>query len=73
MSKLDLLSKQDAVEAKALGWSVERIYDLDRSKWVIEIYPASALPGVLGLAHNNNPLAIRALQLVMAGHQEKRP
>lgn len=57
--------------AKAMGWSVDRVYHLDVAKWVVQIYPADAMPAVIDMARNNNPLAIRALQLVMAGHQGK--
>lgn len=71
MSKFDLLNERDTAEAKSLGWTVDRIYHLDKAKWVVQIYPADAALAVVGMARNNNPLAIRALQLVMAGHQGK--
>lgn len=71
MSNFDLLNEQDAVAAKAMGWSVDHVYHLDVARWVVQIYPADATAAVIDMARNNNPLAIRALQLVMAGHQGK--
>ncbi len=40
MSKQDLLTKTEVLEAAAQGWSLCHIYDLATKKWRVQVYGA---------------------------------
>lgn len=71
MSNFDLLTKEEDVAAAAQGWNVYHVYELEAQKWVIRVLPAEVVPGVINLAKQGNPLAIKALRLVMHGQGAK--
>lgn len=75
MPKLDLLTPVEVIEAAAQGWSLGRVYDLDTRRCSVMVLgmPSAEAAGraVVAQARFNNPLAIKALSLVMASNQEK--
>lgn len=73
MSKNDLLTKEEDAIAAANGWSLCHVYDLESSKWRVQVYgmPSSEAAGqaVVGRARMGDALCIKALRLVQASHQ----
>lgn len=72
MSKLDLLTKEENLVASALGWGLHHVYELEAQRWGIRILPADRAQVVVNLAKQGNPLATKALRLVMHGTEGKK-
>lgn len=74
MSNLELLTPDEDVLALSQGWSLSHVYDLESSKWRVQVYgtPSSEMAGafVVNQARAGNQLAIKALRLVQASHQQ---
>lgn len=75
----NLLTGEEATEAKRHGWTVEHVFDLKQDRWLIAVLPieigqlpfqnaeAAALH-VISNARAGSALCAKALQLVMAGN-----
>lgn len=72
MSNCDLLTKDERAIATKLGWDVHHVFDLETQKWCVRILPTTSLGGVIHLAKTGNPLATKALRLVMHGAEGKK-
>lgn len=72
MSNCDLLTKDERAAAANLGWDVHHVYELETRKWGIRILPTTSLGHVINLAKLGNPLATKALKLVMHGPEGKK-
>ena len=74
MSKTDLLTIEEARAAAAQGWSLGHVYDLATRRWrvmVLGMPSAEAVSQhVVHLARNGQPLALKALSLVMKSNSE---
>lgn len=72
MSNLGLLTKEEDALAASQGWGVHHIYELETQKWVIRILPSTVAQSIVNLARQGNPLATKALRLVMHGPEGKK-
>ena len=75
MSNLALLSDLETAEAAAQGWSLGHVYDLATARWRVMVLgsPSAEAAGqqVVALARMGNPVAQKALGLVMKSNKEK--
>jgi len=78
MSNLDLLTKNEAVQAAAEGWLVSHVYDLKSKSWRVMILPygerfkkdaKKASYWVMGRAQQSSALHLKALRLAVHGPQ----
>lgn len=73
MSLKELLTPDEVSKAAMQGWSLCHVFDLESSKWRVQIYgaPRCDLAGqlVVGQARMGDALCIKALRLVQASHQ----
>lgn len=60
----DLLTADEDRQAAAQGWGLHHVYDMAVNQWVIRILPAEATTYVVNLAKANQPLPLKALQLM---------
>ena len=69
----ELLTKEEAAEAAAQGWSLDHVYDLATSRWRVQVYamPDCEKAGqfVVNQARMGSALAIKSLRLIQASHQ----
>lgn len=72
ISMLDL-TKEERAEAAAQGWGLFHIYDMEKSKWHMNVLPLSFGPHtsamkvqgyVIAQARARHPLCVKALQLM---------
>jgi hypothetical protein len=81
MSNLDLLTNDETLQAEKEGWLVGYVYDPRTERCVAQVLPVrfakpfataeSTAAYVIQRAKAGNPLALKALQLVMASHTLK--
>lgn len=75
MSNLVLLSDLEAAQAAAQGWSLGHVYDLDTAQWRVQVLgspsAAACTEAVVGMARMGDPLAQKALSLVMNSNKGK--
>lgn len=79
MSKLDLLQTHEAAEASAQGWALVDVFDTRSSRLAPQILPIhfngpfkharAATAWVATRARSNDPLALKALRIVVQGHK----
>lgn len=67
----DLLTIEEDKAAAAQGWGVYHIYDMAVDQWVIRVLPVGAQPNVVIQAKAGNPLAVKALRILMHGPQKE--
>ncbi len=72
MSNSGLLTTEETTLAASQGWGVHHVYELEAQKWVIRILPSTTAQGIVNLARQGNPLATKALRLVMHGPEGKK-
>ena len=74
MSKSDLLTVEEAKAAASQGWSLGHVYDLATQRWRVMVLgsPSAEVVSqhVVHLARNGQPLALKALGLVMKSNSE---
>lgn len=67
------LTRQEREEAAQQGWGLFHVYDMEKSRWVMNVLPleigngkdaTAALNHVIAQAKFNHPLSIKALQLI---------
>lgn len=67
------LTKEERAEAAAQGWGLFHIYDMEKSRWHVNVLPlsfgehntvAKAQAHVINQARARHPLSIKALQLM---------
>ena len=72
----DLLTKDETEHAAKQGWLLSYVFDQGTSKWLVEVLPVKdnrvrsarhMQTVVMNLARNRDPVALRAMSLVMAG------
>lgn len=68
----DLLTIEETARAKAMGWELTYIYDLDTGKFSIKVWPVSMTNVVLRMAQTNDSLGLKAMRLVTHGIKEKK-
>ena len=76
----DLLSVEEDQAAAAHGWQLCLVYDLATSRWLNQVLPydvrftgaAHASAAVIEQAKSGSALALKALRLVMQGHQPRK-
>ncbi len=73
MSKTELLTKEEDVQASSQGWSLGHVYDLNTKRWSVQVYgmPSCEKAGafVVNQARMGSALAIKALRLIQESHQ----
>ena len=71
----DLLTIEEDKEAAAQGWSLAHVYDLATARWRVMVLgmPSAEAVGqqVVALARMGNPVAQKALGLVMKSNKGK--
>ena len=71
----DLLTIEEAKQAAAQGSSLEHVYDLSTARWRVMVlgFPSAEAVGqqVIALARMGNPIAQKALGLVMNSNKGK--
>jgi hypothetical protein len=81
MSKVDLLTKDEATLAKAQGWGLHYVFGLPAKRWALEVLPvqftekvgaAQALGFVVQRAGARDPLSTKALRLITEFNQTQR-
>lgn len=80
---LDLLTIEEDEQAAKQGWLLSHVFDQSTSRWLVEILPTRSNEKVksarlmqtivLNLARNKDPVALRAMSLVMASHAPAKP
>lgn len=68
----DLLSIEETARAKAMGWELTYMYDLDTQKFSIKVWPVDKTSLVLRMAQANDSLGVKAMRLVTHGVTEKK-
>ena len=76
----DLLSVEEDRVAANHGWQLCLVYDLATSRWLNQVLPydvrftgaAHASAAVIEQAKSGSALALKALRLVMQGHQPRK-
>ena len=82
ISMTELLTTEEFAAAAAMGWTLCDVYDSDLERWMIVVMPLTigqqpmanaeqAGSFVINLARQGHALAVKALQIVMAGHTPK--
>lgn len=79
MSKLDLMQDHEIAEARRQGWLVAQVFDTRTLRLAPQILPISfgepfkharaATAWVATRARGNDPLALKALRIVVQGHK----
>ena len=73
MSKKDLLTVEETKTAAAQGWSLGHVYDLATRRWRVMVLGSPSAEAVsqhvIHLARNGEPVALKALGLVMKSNQ----
>lgn len=75
MSKIDLLTIEEAAQAAQQGWLLSHVYDLTLKRWRVMALPidgksATAIgTALVGQARGGNALAQKALGIVMKSNQ----
>lgn len=75
-----MLSEADAKTAAEQGWTLEYIYDLDKSRCVLTVMPVDfpavsawqVRQAIITRAKRGEALAIRALKLIRASNVSRR-
>ena len=60
----DLLTVEEDKAAALLGWAVQYVFDLQRKKWTVQIFPGELGTAVVNMARQGDALAIKTLRLV---------
>lgn len=77
MSKFDLFTINENLQAERQGWLLSYVYDLRSTRWSVQVLPTSLMvfhnaeqagTFVVQRARTGDALAVKALQLVMAGN-----
>lgn len=75
LTSMNDLTKTERAEAAAQNWGLFHVYDLAKQRWSMNVLPLSFGPGidadkalkfVMDRARSNQPLALKALQLLSA-------
>lgn len=81
MSKVELLTKDEATLAKAQGWGLHYVFGIPANRWALEVLPvqftekvgaAQALGFVVQRAGARDPLSTKALRLITEFNQTQR-
>jgi hypothetical protein len=73
----DSLTIEESAAAAKQGWTLATVYDMGKERWALEVLPLNhpatsavqAQQQVYLQARLNDPVAIKALQLVVRSHQ----
>ena len=77
----DLLTTEESEQAAQQGWQLCYVFDQDRSRWIVEVLPTAEhrvksarfmQTVVLNLARSKDPVALRAMALVMKSHTPEK-